>query len=494
MTSLGPQRERSRPERRAPARAALRGDAHPRPRPGRQANALRPRNLAPPRAEPAETAPPIPDKARKPGKAPLPITILFICLVLPWQIYLGPLHLSPSRIWLTIMVVPCLYMWATGKAGRIRVPDVAILVFVLWAAIALSVVQGVDYALKSSGMLLIETVGGYMLARCFIRSAADFEGMARVYFRVMIFLLPCAIYEARTGTNLLFTILGAVWPTYQEIPEELRLGMTRVKGPFQHSILFGVFCGGAFALTFLVHGYGKRVPIRVASAALVALTASLSLSAGPMSAVATQLFIMVWDRVFRAFSGRWTLLWTLMACFYGVLSIFAKRPLAAILIDMIAFNRGNAWQRLMIWDYGTATILAHPLFGIGFGEMERPSWLTSTVDMFWIIAAMRYGLPGAALMGTCFIGTIVIAARRKGLSEQLRRYRLAYLAVMAGFVVVGWTVDFWAEVYVTFMFLVGSGTWLADAPAEEPTAQKPAIRTPACRQTIRRSAPKEEIA
>src|SRR4051812_170533 len=115
-----------------------------------------------------------------------------------------------------------------------------------------------------------------------------------------------------------------------------------------------------------------------------------------------------------------------------------------------------------IWEYGSASVLNNPLFGVGFGDWARASWMPSSVDMFWLLNAMRFGLPAGLLMLSAFFMLFLAVSFRKGLDDRLNACRTAYLIVMASFFVVGWTVHFWGEAYNWFLFLLGSGAWLLD--------------------------------
>src|SRR4029078_11357486 len=86
-------------------------------------------------------------------------------------------------------------------------------------------------------------------------------------------------------------------------------------------------------------------------------------------------------------------------------------------------------------------------------------------------------LPGAFFMGAAYLGTALTVARKRGLSDKILRYRTGYLVSLAGLFVVGWTVHFWNGTYSYFLFLLGSGIWMADvAPAEQGRAAAATVR------------------
>ena len=123
-----------------------------------------------------------------------PVSLFLIALVVPWVFYFGPLRMSVYRIVLLLMFLPCLVMWMAGKAGRIRIADIAVLLFSFWGTLSLTVIHGFDVSLQHIRDHLHRNFGPYMLARCYIRDADDFYNVVQLLFRIVVFLLPFAAY------------------------------------------------------------------------------------------------------------------------------------------------------------------------------------------------------------------------------------------------------------------------------------------------------------
>lgn len=85
-----------------------------------------------------------------------------------------------------------------------------------------------------------------------------------------------------------------------------------------------------------------------------------------------------------------------------------------------------------------------------------------SVDCFWLIPPIRYGLPGGAAMVVAFFSVYWSVARAKGLDAREMSFRIGYLGVLTGLFVVGWMVHFWGQTYVLLMFLLGAGAWFQD--------------------------------
>lgn len=399
---------------------------------------------------------------------PWPVVLFIIGIVIPWIIPIGTLSLSVYRIVLVATLIPCLVMWMRGKAGPVRVPDLGLVFFCVWVALSLVVVEGIASSVQAIGIFFIETLGAYLLARCFIRTAEDFRNMVMLVSKLVIILLPFAAYEWVTGSKPILSTFGHVLPTVEVTLMQPRWGFWRVQGPFAHSILFGLFCSSIFALTHLVLGRGKNVASRWLLTAAIGGTAFLSMSSAPIAAMMMQSALMAWNWLLKGFRGRWKFLWALFFLAYLVVELGSNQTPVRFYISHFTFDGQTGWFRLAIWEHGSASVRNHPLFGIGFAEYARPSWMGSgSVDNFWLVNAMRHGIPaGVLIIATCFWLTSAIALR-KGLDERLESYRTAYLICLATIFFVGCTAHFWGATYVWFLFLLGSGAWMLDAKAEE---------------------------
>jgi hypothetical protein len=396
-----------------------------------------------------------------------PVRLLLISLVVPWVVTVGPVSLSISRLILLVMILPCLAKLFGGTSGRIRVSDITLLLFSLWSALSLIVVHDPIFAVQPAGILFVETMGAYLVARCYIRDADDFFNMARMLFKVVAFLFPFALLEAVSGRNFLLELFAAILPSYPDAGNDMRAGLRRAQVVFEHAILFGICAGSALALTHLVLGH--RVPLlqRWFKTGLVGATALLSLSSAPIAAVVVQAALMMWSALFKKSPYCWKALWCLFLAGYLAVAFGSNQPPAQFYISHFTFDPATGWHRLLIWEFGSASVLNNPLFGIGFGEWARSSWMSTSVDMFWLLMTMRYGIPAGLLLALSFFAVFLGVSFKKGLDERLIAYRTAYLIVMMAFFLVGWTVHYWGTAYLWFIFLLGSGVWILDAPVDD---------------------------
>jgi hypothetical protein len=399
-------------------------------------------------------------------RIPFPVFLFLVGLVVPWVIYLGPLRMSVYRLVLSIMILPCLAMWVAGKAGRIRTADVTLLLFPIWCALGLVRIHGMDSAAQTSGIMLIECVGPYLLARCYVRDADDFYNVVQLLFRIVILLMPFAIFEFVTGQNISRELFAAILPTRTEAMPP-RLGWTRVQSVFDHPILFGLCTGGVLSLVHLVLGYQKDVFQRSLRIGVVATTSLMSLSSGPLTGLATQAFLLSWNGVSGAIKVKWKILLALLVSMYLVVELAANRSALEVFFSYFLLDPVSYFYRTWIFDYAMTSVLSHPLYGVGMGEWQRPEWMGDSIDNFWLYTAVHHGLPSVLLLLlTCF-SIFLSLGFKKGLDAKLIEYRTGFLITLIAYCLVGCTVAFWDVAYVLFLFLMGSGVWMLDVTSKE---------------------------
>ena len=69
--------------------------------------------------------------------------------------------------------MPYLLGWRKGRQNSPA--DILLFMYCLWCTISLVTVHGPSIALQPAGIVILETDGGYLVARCYIRDADDFR-------------------------------------------------------------------------------------------------------------------------------------------------------------------------------------------------------------------------------------------------------------------------------------------------------------------------------
>ncbi|MEL6423843.1 MAG: O-antigen ligase family protein, partial [Pseudomonadota bacterium] len=298
--------------------------------------------------------------------------------------------------------------------------------------------------------------------------------MSRYLTIAVIVTIPVAVVEAVTGRlllNELFRMIPGV-SVYYPIYGPRRLGVDRVQGPFEHQILYGLFC--ASALTFAV-----LLRRRPGSALLTCFASALSMSTGALMAMVLQIGLLSWNWVTKAIKKRWRLLIILIILAYIAVDFLSNRSPIQVFISYATFNAGSGYWRLAIWEYGSQNVIDNPVMGIGMNTWERPNWLHSgSVDNFWLVIAMRTGFPGVLLMMAGFALVLREVARAKPVDPEVQNCQRAWMITVISLFVAAGTVHVWNGMYSFLFFLVGSGLWIVDYARREALQDPEAAAAP----------------
>lgn len=416
------------------------------------------------------------DTAKAGDTLPIPVIAYVIAVLIPIMVQVGPLNLSPLRLMLIIYTPFCLSILLSGRRGKLAATDVFFFLHVFWMAVAFAVVMP-SRLIENIGSAALEFLGGYLIARVYITSSAQLVALIRLVGLVLLILLPFAIYESLTTRPIILDILSKV-PTFSTVGNvlmESRMGLDRVQAVFPHPILFGLFSSLSF--TFILIGLKgqisglKRFVLLVVSG----LCVFLSLSSGALLAVMIQIALIAWNRIFAFTQRRWLILCGLLVAMYIVVDLLSNRTPIEVFMSYATFSPWNAYWRATIFEWGMVNVWGSPIFGIALKDWVRPWWMwSSSVDNFWLVMAMRYGLPGLALVFAGFVAALIRIARAKITNDPLRQQlRLAAMITFAGLTFTLSTVHVWANIYSFVFFLLGAVMWIADDPGPKDTAPVP---------------------
>ncbi|MEQ1955493.1 O-antigen ligase family protein [Mesorhizobium sp. CN2-181] len=386
------------------------------------------------------------------------------------------MRLTMYRFVLLGLFATVVVKWVKDLSARPLLADMAVIAFCAWCMLSMFVIHGIGVGLQTGGILFIETMVPYLMGRCYVRSADDYYKALRLLFFIVLCLLPFALVEVMTGAKPLIRLFGAVLPSVEITMMQPRMGLWRTQGPFEHSILFGAVCGSIVAGVYLVLGRGKGFMTRCLMTGAVVLTGFCALSSAPIAGMMVQILLMVWNSLLRAVKARWLILVAAALTMTTVIGFGSNQGVIKWYISHFTFDGQTGWFRLLIWDLGTESVRNHPLFGIGFNEWARPAWMPGSIDNFWLLMAVRHGLPASLLFFLAFALLYGAAVRRGGLDEAAAACKLAYLICLTSFFFVSWTVHFLNAPYVLYMFIFGSGAWIGTAPKTQFSSERPFLR------------------
>ena len=125
----------------------------------------------------------------------------------------------------------------------------------------------------------------------------------------------------------------------------------------------------------------------------------LAISSAALFSLALQTAMIVWDRGLAFLKSRWVIGIALGAGTLVFLLVSVQGGLFTYVVENLIFARGAGEHRLDIYYYGTLEVLRHPWFGVGLNEWARPFWRPHpTIDSFWLMTAVRHGIPGILLL------------------------------------------------------------------------------------------------
>ena len=427
----------------------------------------------------------IPTRAA-PRRLPLVATLFVVGLALPPEasIALGGLRLSGYRLVLIAVLLPAAWRTFQRPASRaLRAVDLLAVFHGLWSGLSLGLHPAAG-GVEAAGIYVIESSGAYLLARAYVRDAEDLRAVFRFAIVLLLFLLPFALVESVTGVHVIRDLAKAVFGGPSAHAMERRFGLARAFASFDHPILFGMFAATAFA--FSVEGLPGRVrghPWPFLRSGLVGTAVVASVSSGAFAAVGFVLALRLWERLTRAFLGRWKVLLYAFGAMWVLIALATPRSPVKVFVSYLTFSPGTGYARLGIWDYGFAEVRRHPLIGIGLGEWARPAWMaSSSIDNFWLATAVRYGAP-ASLALVLAVGLLARAISATPSPSAPPAWRRAFGFALAGLCLGGSTVHFWNALLSLFCFLLGAGGSLVARPAPTRAPLSP-MRTPSARPLL----------
>ena len=153
---------------------------------------------------------------------------------------------------------------------------------------------------------------------------------------------------------------------------------------------------------------------------------------------------------------------------YAAVELTSNTGFYGLLIRYASLNTVSAYNRVLIWQYGTENIARNPWFGIGYADWVRPSWMHSgSFDHFWLIMALRFGIPESLLLLGATLGGIVMVAVASQRQNVVDARLLRGIAISLGVFALGVnSVSLWLSALVWFSMLLGIAVSLGNAPAQ----------------------------
>lgn len=413
------------------------------------------------------------------------VWLYLLAVIIPVGLQVGPLMLTGLRLLLMVTILPLLVQMFTGRFGRVYATDVLFVAHLAWATLAL-LVNNPGSVIEQTGSVGMEFLGGYAIGRAYIRSREDFIALCRALIWIVLIMAPFAVFETLTSRSLWLEALRAV-PAVQTVadvrsdPRSL-FGMTleRVQLGFAHPIHFGLFCSVTFSMCFVAMEGTFGHLRRWLTAAALAFTTCLALSSGALLAIALQCGLILWALLLPNLAWRWWLLVGLGVLAYVTIDLLSNRTPIEVFMSYATFSAHNAYWRALIFEWGLKNVWANPILGLGLNDWFRPAFMhSSSVDNFWLLMAMRYGIPAFLFVTLGYLLVLVHLMRRDFSSDPvLRQLRRAWVFTFLGLSFTLCTVHVWTAIYSFTFFLLGAGVWMISVTPQEEATADPAEEWP----------------
>lgn len=405
------------------------------------------------------------------------VTVFILSLLFPVSTKIGNLVMQPYRIVLLLLFIPMLATLMSGKCGKVNRIDGLMIGCTLWSILSLAMNHKIAQIFDSAGILGVEFFGAYLLARVGIRSSEDFQRLVKLLLLITAILLPFAAIEGVTKDPILLKILPG---SHTPVNAGVRLNLRRAQSVFAHPIHFGVFVSSMLGIGWYVGALGRPVARRIRIAVMVFLATFFSLSTGALIALSSQFYTIIYDNAARRVRRQWRTFAILLISGYVIIDMLSNRTPFDVLVDYLSFNQGSAYNRILIWKYGMENVWDNPTFGLGYRDWVRPSWMHSgSADNFWLLTAMRYGIPSFLFLAAALVVTITRLSWAPLTDPLDRACRAGILVTMAGLIVAGGTVHYWNSMLSFVTFLLFSGIYLTrpEGRVVPAATAEPAVRT-----------------
>ena len=406
--------------------------------------------------------------------------LYLVMTVLPILFSVGSLAMSGQRLLLLLIIAPLTFKLLRGAYGRLIWTDYFFFLHMIWATIAIAV-NNPDRVLQNAGSTGIEFLGGYLIGRAYIRSMDDFLALIRFLAILVCGTFPFAVFETLTGRPILIELLQKIpgFTSVAVINIEARMGLERAQVLFAHPIHYGLFCSAVFSLVFVGLKGLISTTRRYLTAAIIGCCVFFSLSSGALLPILLQIFLIMWVYALSNVRQRWVILLGVFAVTYVAIDLLSNRAPIRVFMSYATFSAHNAYWRGIIFEWGMMNVWANPIFGLGLNEWVRPFFMRKgSVDNFWLLNAMQYGIPGFLLLFIGYLPAMWWIGRRNFDSDRrLWQLRRAWMFTFAGLTLTLSTVHVWTSIFSFVFFLFGAGMWFLTAKPASADQQDRAGRT-----------------
>jgi hypothetical protein len=410
-------------------------------------------------------------------RAPWQMTLVILSLICPSELslYLGGVRLPPHRLALIIAIVAAAIRFLQKQHIRLLPHDYLFLIYGLWTIGVFMQHLGEAEGLQFGGSLALESFAAYFVTRVYVTDLARLKATVNVLFLAVMIVGGIAMVESALNWHFVHELLRPVTGYVVDLDEEYRLGFLRAYSTFDHPIHYGAFVASTFALIWTSE---NRIWQQRKRALLAAGATFLGLSSAPMLSFGVQTGLIAAERFTRTIPRRVILGFCLIALGMTAMSLGSNRTPFAIIATGFTLDPWTGFYRLVIWEWGLENVWSSPWTGIGLKDWFRPWWMISdSVDAYWLVIAMRAGVP-AFLLHAAAVLLLLRAAyfRRWKVEGHMRTVLHGWTFSIVALTLAGCTVHYWNTLHSHLFVLLGLGAWIADPVLAKARAKAEALR------------------
>lgn len=378
----------------------------------------------------------------------IPLLVFSFLVSSQFSIYFFGLRLSVYRVVLLFAFFPVAKMYFS----RIKKLPADYFVFVVAGLMLVTMlINHGSGGLSFGGSQVLETIVPYLMGRIYIRNKENLITFADILFKFILILLIPVIYELFTGYNLLIHPFGG---EILRNEQGIRFGLYRAEGPFDHPILLGVFTVTGLALTSISkkNDFTKYLVILIVSFTSISSAAFLML--------AIQIAMLKIQRLAHA---RLSSFAVVLIGLYIFISIFSNRTPMEVFSSYLSMDPATAYYRILINNYAWDNIMNHPFVGIGLNDWVRPVWMPSSIDDFWLVVALEFGL-----ITFTFLIIVVYLSLKSTYVNYNTSESVGMRAMLIAIIVSLITVHIWNALYVFFWLIIGISNSLGQFKSPSP--------------------------
>lgn len=394
--------------------------------------------------------------------------VLSIFIPVEFYVLLGSLRIEFYRVVLGLVLIYAFFN-LRKVLKQADLIDILLFFFVILASASLIVNHGLQKGIESSGILIIEILGAFYLARLFITTPKNYFQINIWFVTILAFLLVFSLYEAFAKHRILHDIARGI-TGHDSLDKSLyshyyiRRGIMRATNLFSHPILYGTIGAMFFPFIILLTLYKFKVKNGLRSVAVFLGMAS-TLSSAPLLSVAFQGMTAVLTRFWAGGKRFWFGMAFMSVSVIILINAISNRGFVKLLVSNMTFNPNTGYYRLLQWKYTMDDIAYNPLFGIGLNDWTRPQNLGSSIDSFWLLMTLQHGIIASLLLLLLCLYAVFHVLNRLHKHHSASRWMVnAWIMSFMSLILIGFTVDYFGKIQPLFFFVLGSIGWAKSYP------------------------------